>query len=149
MNKKAKQLRELRNKIIYNDDVPLDRGVEVLLKENPDDLIGYTTTWVVRDLRWEGSDTVVKLANEDIVSWNSPYIKILGKPTSWGDVLRMLKEKETFGWYVLESGGRLLHFLDYKDCSATGITRFDLTRSPEEQDEEVLDKLINLLKINK
>lgn len=145
MKTKAEELRELRDKIIHNGDVPIDFGCEVKLEDYSDRI--QVLEVLHDDSMW------CRFADED--NWFDridkidPYAtyKILGKPTSWGEVLRMLNREDN---HVVD-----LVFCNEKYAIQSNSTHngkpiiyieLDLTKSPEEQEPEVIEKLVKLLK---
>ena len=135
MNKKAKQLRELRNKIIYNGDVPLEFGCEIIDVETQKAFgycgCGFNVYDTYIDISKGNGliDTVKRIGIKKFIS--------IGKPTSWGDILRMLADKP------INISLRYKTLVINENTKDEIIT--DLTKSPEEQDDEVLEKLINLI----
>lgn len=137
MNKKAKQLRELRNRIIYNGDVPLEKFCEI----QSDDIIHtiqYANDALVRFTIQESSTPRFRF--DDLVE--AGEYKILGKPTTWGDFMEILK-KLKLNW-VIDNGVLRIFDNEYDDEPLS--IELDTSRSPEEQDEEVLDKLLEIIK---
>ncbi len=132
MNKKAKQLRELRNKIIHKGDVPLEFGCEIVDKKGKE--------WnVVFFVKREYISTITCLSK--CGKWEKQYQDtntILGKPTSWGDVLRMIGNE-----YDIKLGGKDEIIL--KEFGGRDMLTLDLRKSPEKQDEDTLQRLITII----
>ena len=143
MNKKAKQLRSLRNKLIYNGDVPLEFNCRLLRGSEEYIIIDVWTNTKGVDYNFIVRSTYnnhqhFEVRNEELYR----EYEILGKPTSWGDVLRMLnKNKDFIAVFTMRNGDSL--FLNENQDDEIEL---DLTKDPEEQDEEVLEKLIELIK---
>lgn len=129
MNKKAKQLREIRNKhfppkLEFGCEIEKDGKIyKFHSKNNKGEMEGFAGLY-------DGDNEVIVVYGNE---------KILGKPTSWGDVLRMISNIPTIE--IELHGDNTI-----KIMSRDGWIFFNLTSTPEEQDEEVLDKLISLIK---
>ena len=153
MNKKAKQLRELRNKIIYNGDVPLEFGCEVEIDNEYYIYIKYETEDFSEDKYF-----ITKIDTNNGYGWREIIyntsvitafdeiqnnIKILGKPVTLQEVLLMIRNYDNIdagSYYKMYTNGEIYNEVDEL------FVKIDLTKSVEEQDEEVLDKLLGILK---
>ena len=128
MNKKAKQLRKLRNKhfppkLEFGCEIEKDGKIyKFHSKNNKGEMEGFAGLY-------DGDNEVIVVYGNE---------KILGKPTSWGDVLRMIASNPVY--ISLRYGTLVIN--ENTDIEII----IDLTLPPEEQDEEVLDKLISLIK---
>lgn len=68
---------------------------------------------------------------------------IQDKPTSWGDILRMLNTRVQYFSAIKKRVGEKAKIMFDKGRDDFYI---DLEREPEAQDEEVLEKLLDLIK---
>jgi len=174
MNKQAKQLRTLRNDRIYNGDVPLEKGCEIKAKSKW--LIDELTAFEWGDekgnidnrsmlvLEWEeerpladsGDYTEEKLVVQffgymgyeyfDLLERHSDAceedFEILGKPVDGFELLLMLGGLIESGEIAVDIVGGDLSIYNNKNHRID----IDLTKSPEEQEPETIQKLIDLIK---
>jgi hypothetical protein len=136
------KLRELRNKIIHNGEPPLERGAEVMNPfgdgKTPLQFFAKNskTKWILTH-----KDSKV-LTHWDITEHPShseqKEWKNLGKPVSWGEVLRMLETKSD--GFALSTSGLVFHYEEE-------LFILDLTKEPEDQEPEVLEELIKLINV--
>jgi len=156
----------LRNEIIHKGDVPLEFGCEVSFMG---DTITTKNECVVEDGDYINFGCTLNIENDTYFVLGMPmYIKseskircdkngkmtsipieILGKPVSLREVLLMMGESMLELTFNIEEDNLRILFIvgenSYGDECIDTID-VDLTRSPEKQDEEVLEKLIELLK---
>lgn len=128
----AQQLRAKRNEVI---PPILEMGCQIKSTEN-----GNTCTFlgdVGGETRIYGKDSIYHF--DGIAHW-----KILGKPTSIGDLLRMLGEK-----YLVEQdvGQDIEAHFAHEDVMLKVLHMLDLSRGDnvELQEEEVIKKLVDIL----
>jgi len=82
-----------------------------------------------------------ELRNEILYNDKQP----LDKQVSWGEILRMLKKNDKQSNYMIDDLGWLSHIDREATPQHIRMIQFDLTHSPEEQDLEVIEKLVELL----
>jgi len=162
MKKQAKQLRELRNKIIYNGDVPLEFGCEFIAKEytrfhgKQQELLFVWNNEDANDDEFVGNifefDYMYK---QDIEAGHTEdhdgywlRFEILGKPTTLAEILLMMNEKfpdeDDPRMFAIDSRGFIYDVLDRFELAQPYI-QLDLTKEIEDQEPEVLDKIIKII----
>ena len=150
-------LRKKRNKKLLNGKVPIEKGCEVEYTPiTGDEELPFgdssTKTYKITDIEefiHETVDGTVVIDSEDLVHFtpsmtvtisdiHKDEYKILGKPVTLEEVLRMLNLQES-------------PFVDYMTISGLlmkgdkVILELDLTKAPEDQSQEVQDKIIKLI----
>ena len=164
MNKKAKQLRELVNKKLP-ERLKLEFGCEVYFKEPKYDLIKvrYTGNYIIiqkeyhdRGNRFElfMIENTIQLNDNNLHTIGSKeisqleelnLIEVFGKPISLEEILLLSGKKDKEYKALIDEEGWFVSFniLNFKKKK---LFKIDLTKPIEEQDDEVLDKLIKLIK---
>jgi len=146
MKKLKENLRVIRNK---HFPPKLEFGCEIKSCGN---------VWKITDGRWEkvskekekyliknfgyGKNWYNKIGT----SHYEPFTEVLGKSVSLEEVLRLLQKK--YDDAEIHGDGLIYIFNDCENCASYELVvdNYDLTRSPEEQDDETLKKIINLIK---
>lgn len=128
--------------------LPIYAGNYKIVQKEYHDRAKRFELFLIKDSIQLNHDKMYRLKSERIEELqNLSLIKILGKPTSWCEILRMLNKPDE----IIQSP-----YHSFEPCKENytllnvmfGVnkqTTFDLTRSPEEQEPEVLEKLVELL----
>ena len=143
MKTNYKQIQEIRNEQLHNGKPPLEIGVEI--KDNGQDSdcnckipSGVIASFSRHD---ERSQTYYKLDNglevcaEDLTCCG----EILGLPVMLSDILMMLQSK-----HDVKLGGK--NELVIKEFSDRDIITIDISKKISEQEPQVLEKLLEILK---
>lgn len=162
-NKNLKmRLRSLRNKIIYNGDVPLEKDCLIWFEKPNNDFIQTHIIGLYKIVQKEYHDrakrfelflieNTVQLDNHKLRTIQSKeieqlkelnLIEILGKPVTLQEVLLMI-EKLDYAKYTRGTSTSLYIYNDH--ISQDFCCEIDLTKQIEEQDEEVLEKLLEII----
>jgi len=159
MKTQAQKLRELRNKIL--GEPKLEKGCQFIPKENTTSLTASRVYTILEECQEQElknlKDAPYYYVDEYHYGLKRQQIvtrflikEILGKPVNWGEVLLMLMEQSGAEYkYFVDCYGSLFRYKygdDIFEHSTDFICELDLTRSPEEQDEKTIEKIISLIK---
>ncbi len=145
---KSKQLRKIIQDKLYPEGVKVEEGVIVQFLNDEyifggEDNRDYDETIILYEKNENGLPTGEKIV---ISGKRVEELKMLGKPTTLRELLLVLnaKTKKVDGMvYVLSSSGLLIR----EHISTTEpVADIDLTKTIENQDDEVIEKLIELVK---
>lgn len=141
------QIREIRNERLYGEEPPLEFGCEVEMKENwrkkriflGKNLfnIGCGVSKIYLEFAYEfGGDEFCSNGHDF-----SEINKILGKPVSLSDLLRMLPD----GFFI-NNEGVICCYDDEDGEFGLFMGKLDLTKEIKDQEEETLKQLLELIK---
>jgi len=146
MNPLAKKLRAIRNK---HFPPKLEFGCEINSCGN---------VWKIIDGRWKKVDKekekyLIKnfgygknWHNKIGTSHYEPFTEVLGKPVSLEEILKMIRLKDNKKRSMFIGTDNDKRFIWIGVSPSENSIKYDLTRSPEGQDDETLKKIINLIK---
>ena len=139
MKNQAKQIREIRNK---HFKPKLEFGCEVSRHNavrRKDDIFIFINN-KKKDEFGRIQCYLGKKNGQSIAVYFDYELEILGKPTTYNEILRMLPKG-----YQIFSDGSLWEYMGYGEFREKEHYFIDLTKEIEDQKPEVLDKIIKML----